>query len=194
VDVAEEADALAVFTECAGEMLPSGEVADFGFEEASDGEEEFLDLLRGDLCEEVGLVFESVFGGGEPDFAMRECGGGVMTGGYFVEVFAPSVVEAAEFDEFVAHDVGVWGEALFGGLEGVADDLLPVFVVEGDDFKAASVFFCDEGGDFDVFFGGAMGHYILVAVAVDLDIEEGGGEARFFEEVNHDRTVHPPRY
>lgn len=180
---------MAVFAVGAGEGLGGGDGADFALLEVADGEEEAGDLEVIDLGEEVGLVFDVVGGGGEPSFAVGGGGGGVVAGGDAVEMAAPFFFEDAEFDELVAHHVGIGGEATAHSVNGIADDFFPIFFLKGDDFHRAAVFFGDERGDFDVFFGGA----IDVAAGVfhaDFDVKDGGVVPRLFQLVDNDGAVH----
>ncbi len=193
VDLAEEADALTVFTHGAGEFLGFGDGADFALHHMADGEHQFLDLEASDLGKEVGLIFDGVFGRGEPDPAVDLGGGGIVAGGDLVEVVAPTVFKTTELDELVAHHVGIGGEAALDGVDGVADDFVPVFFVQGDNFHATAVAAGNVSSNLDIFFGGTVDVAVFVFHA-DADVEDGGVVTGLFKLVDDYGAVNAPGY
>ena len=192
VDFSEETDALAVFAAGTGQAGVEGYLTDFFLEVVAQGKEQAGNLQVVDLGEEVGLVLDGVFGGREPGAAVDLGGRGIVAGGNLVVGVTGFFIEAAELDEFVAHHVGVGGEAAAYLIEGIADHALPVFLVEVDDLQFQSVFPGGGSGQFDVFFGGAA--QSVVGVHADADIKQIGTMALFAQQVYGYGTVHSSRY
>lgn len=144
------------------------------------------------LGEEVRLVFDRVFGRSKEFHSINGISGGIMASGDGVKVLAPTLLESAKLDEFVAHDVGVRREATADGINGVGDDIVPIFFMEIDFFEMAAVFASDVGCDFNVFLGGAVNESVFL-LHTDANVEDGGIETLFFKEVNDDGTVDATR-
>ena len=53
-----------------------------------------------------------------------------MSCGYAVEVLAATLLEGSELDELIAHHVGVGGKAFADRLDGVADHIVPILLME----------------------------------------------------------------
>ena len=144
------------------------------------------------MAKEVGLIFYRILGGGKPYFTVYLGCRGVMTGRYFIEILSPFLFEAAEFDIFIAHHIRVGGESAFYGINGVAHDTIPIFVVQGDDFKPATVLLGDIRGDFNIFFGRAV--YISVFIFhADTDIENGRIVSCLFQLVDDYGAIYSSR-
>ena len=150
-------------------MRLDGDFADAGLGHVADGEDEVLELVVGDARQEVGLVLDGVDGGAQPLEAVTLDGGGIVAGGGEVELVAPALLEESELDHAVAHDVGVGGEALSHGLEGILHHVVPIFLVERDHLEGEAVAGGDALAHLDVFLGGAAA---LVVVAADAYVEQ----------------------
>ena len=188
VYLAEEADALAVFAPGIEEVFFFGNAAHFVLHQVADGEEEFADLAVVDLAEEVGLVFYGVGGGGEPGLSADLVGGGVVSGGDAVEVVPHGPLESAEFDELVAHDVGVGRKAAPDFVDGVGHDVVPIFPVEVYDVERAAVLACHGRGHLDVFLRRAVERRVVVLA--DFDVEAVRSEAFFLQQMHDYRAVY----
>ena len=172
VDLAEEADALAVLAVGTGQVGVEGDAAHLFLHQMADGEDGVGELLVGELCEEVGLVLDGVFGRAEPCASLLvDDGGGVVASGYLVVVVTYLLLEGSELDEAVAHDVGVGGEAALDAVDGIAHDEVPVFLLQVGDLEGETVFASRGLGEFDVFLGGAGRVFTLHAY---LDVMEVG--------------------
>ena len=169
-----------------------GYVAHLAFHEMAYGEHEFGNLLRVELREEIGLVFDGVLGGGKERGAVYVVDSGVMAGGGTVVEMAATLFESPEFDEFVAHDVGVGGEAAAHGIDGIGYHIVPVLLVEVDLLETASIFAGDVGGDFDILLGRTVDIAFLVFHAY-ADIENVGRVALFLEQVYRHGAVDSSR-
>ena len=179
VNFAEKADALAVLAVGRGEVCVVCQLAHLAFHQVAYGEHSFLDLRVRELCEEVGLVFDGVFGGGEEGCAAFDARCGVVSGGDAVVVVAALVVEGTELDEAVAHHVGVGGEAFAHRLDGVAHHVVPILLVQVDLFEAAAIFLGYIGCYFDVLFCRTVDEAFFV-FHTDTDIEDVGRQALLF--------------
>ena len=156
VDFAEEAYALRVFAVGIWHAAFYGQFTYPAFWQIADGKHEVAQLAIGDTCQKVGLVFYGIDGGAEPHFSVVFHGGGVMAGGSAVEFVSPPLFEIAEFDDAVAHYVGVGRETSAHGIERVLHHVVPVFVVQGYDVERERVFTRYEAAHLDVFFGCAV--------------------------------------
>ncbi len=191
LDVADEADALAVFFGGVGEGGFLGEFAELGLEEVSDGEAGAGDLLGSHHGEEVGLVLVWV---GSFDDGAGGVGGffldlGVVAGGDFVEaVFERVVEEDAELDLAVAHDVGVGRDAGLVAGEQVVDDAGAVLVHEVDHAEGDAEGVGDGGGVFDVLLPGAVAEDFVFVDPV-FHVGAFDGVALLFEEQGSDGGV-----
>ena len=86
-------------------------------------------LLVGNLREEVGLVLHRVDRRGEIFAPVDNGGRGVVSGGCYVEVLAPTLLEVAELYHLVAHHVGVWRQPASDGAQRIFHHVVPVFLV-----------------------------------------------------------------
>ena len=118
--------------------------------------------------------------------------GGIMPCGDAVVVLATPFFEGTEFDELVAHHVGIGRQPLLHRLDSVAHHVVPVFLVQVHLLKAAAVFFGDVGSDLDVLFGRTVNVSLLILHA-DADIEDVGIVPLLLQKVYHDGAVHPAR-
>ena len=188
VDFPEEADALRVLAFGTGKVGGACDVAHLRLHQPSYRKHEFRYLMVVELREEIGLVFQRVFGCGEKLDAVDDVGSGVMTCGDAVVLVAATLLESAELDELVAHNVWVGCQPFADGFDGVGDDAVPVFAKEVDDFEMAAVFLCEPGDYLNILFGWAIGVSVLFLFA-DADVEDIGLEALLFEQVNNHGAV-----
>ncbi len=215
VDLAEEADALAVFFLGVGQAASSGNFADLGFGDVADGEVGALELLLADEGEKVTLVLVLVA-------AFEEAGGAfgcvfepaVVTGGHAVKALAQRVVEEdAKLHLAIAHDVGIGrGPATIAGHQ-VVHHALAVIADEVDDLEVDAEVPGDGFGVGDVLLPGTVGKNVaafLVHPGAHVsagDVVSGVFEAQcghgaidaagkrheeFFGMVSHGEAAHPP--
>ena len=172
VYLAEEAYPLTVFPLRAGQAYGVGDGAHLGLHQMSDGEHELGDLSKVDLCQEIGLILDRVESSGQIRFAIEGIRCGVMTGGNAVELIAALLLEAAKFDELIAHHIRIGRQSLAHSLHRVAYYSLPVFLVEVDDLERAAVTTGNERSQFYILLGGTVNVAVLI-FHTDADIEDG---------------------
>ena len=189
VDFSQETDALAVLAPRAGQPLRLGDGAYLAFHQVADGEHQFAYLQVGDLPEEIGLILYRVLGGGKPGLPVDFRGCGIVSRGDFIEILPPFLLETSELDVFVAHHIRIRGEPALHGVDRVADHLVPILVVEGDDLEPAPVFTRDIRGDLDILLGGAIDVAVLV-FHPDADVKDRGIVSRLLELIDDDGAIH----
>ena len=141
----EEADALRVASECVRKLGFGGDATYIGFRNVAEGEGEVCQLFAGYACEEVGLIFYGVDCRGEPFKAIVVdiCRCIVPCGG-LGELMSPTVFEISEFNDGVAHYVGIGSEAGADGAQCILHDVIPVFLMERYDIERQPVAVRDE--------------------------------------------------
>ena len=112
-----------------------------------------------------------------------------MTRGSAVVVFTATLLESTELDELVAHHVGVGRESFANRLDGVANHVVPILLVEVHLLKTTAVFTGNESGDFDILLGGAI-NIALFILHADTDIENVGCNALLLEQVHHHGAIY----
>ena len=188
VDFSQETDALGVFAFGIDEVFTFCDLTDLVFDVMTDGKDGFTQLPVVDLREEVGLIFDGVRTGDEPfPASLIELCLGIVASGNEVVVMTFFFMEGAEFDQSVAHDIGIGGEACAYLFHRVAGDLVPVFTMTVDDFEVTAIFMGDCGGHFEVFFRGAVPFFVVFRA--NFDVEAVGVEAEFVELVHDDAAV-----
>ena len=116
-----------------------------------------------------------------------------MTGRDLVKILSPLFFETAKLDELVAHHVRVGCQSPFDRLDGVADHLIPVFVMQRDLFETTPVFLGDIGCDLNVLFGRTIDVTILILHA-NADIENGRIVTGLLQLINHYGAVNASGY
>lgn len=105
------------------------------------------------LREEVGLILHGIRTGDQPfPASLINLRLGIMARGNEVVVVAAFLIEGPEFNETVAHHIGIWGKTRPYLLHRVTGDLIPVFAMTVDDFEVATIFMCDSRRHLQVFF------------------------------------------
>ena len=105
------------------------------------------------LREEVGLVLHGVRTGDEPlPTCLINLRLGIMARGNEVVVMPSFLIEGPEFNETVAHHIGIGRKTSPYLLHRVTGDLIPVFAMTVDDFEVATIFMCDSRRHLQVFF------------------------------------------
>ena len=165
IDIAEEADALAILAARVDEMFAFGHFAHFVFHEMPDGKDGFLQLPTINLREKIGLIFHWVGTCREPFAAVDPLGLRIMSRGDEGIIVTHFLVESAKFDEPIAHHVGVGCVAGAHLFHGVARHLVPIFAVAIHNFELAAI---------------ALGHgcrhlHILFAVAIPFALASHHG-------------------
>ena len=186
--LADETNALAVLLGGVGEVIFRGEGADCGLEKVADGEVGVAGLVLLEESEEIRLVLvgigtaEDVRGAIRKALRLR-----VVAGGDGFEAIFQAVVEKdAEFDFAVAHDIGIWGDAILISGEEVFDDAGAVVAHEVDDAELNAEAVGDGAGVLDVLLPRAVAEDVFLIDPVlhvsahDLMAllqQEGGGGA-----------------
>ena len=190
IDLAEKADALAVFLGGVGESVLVRDFPDLGFGKFAYGEEGSGDLPLMQEGEEVALVFVGVAAFEEGGGAVGEVASpAIVTGGDTVETVTQGPLEEdAEFHFPVAEHIGVGGNAAAVTVDEVVDDGLPVFADEVDDLEGDAELITDGAPVLDILLGGAAAEDIGL-IHPDLDV--GGGDiiSLFFQEEGGDGAV-----
>ena len=153
VDLAEETDALRILAARIDETVLQGDATHLLFHQMPDGEDGFLKLPLIELRKEVGLVLDRVGTGAEPFPAIAvSLRSGIVSGGDEVVVAAALVVEGAELDEAIAHNIGVGSIAVADLLHRVVRHAVPILTVTAHNLKTASVATAEGGSHLKVFF------------------------------------------
>ena len=129
VDFAQEAYSLAVLAVGVGQFRLLRYAPHLLLRHRADGERQVHQLLVGNLREEVGLVLHRGDRRGEIFAPVDNGGRGVVSGGCYVEVLAPTLLEVAELYHLVAHHVGVWRQPASDGAQRIFHHVVPVFLV-----------------------------------------------------------------
>ena len=75
----------------------------------------------------------------------------IVAGSHSVEPALPRIVqEDSEFDFVIAHNIGIWGQAVAIAFDQVADDIFPIFFHEVDDLEIDTDDFRGRTGIIDV--------------------------------------------
>lgn len=188
VDFPEEADTLRVLALSTGKMGGACDVAHLRLHQTSYREHEFRNLATVELREEIGLVFQRVFGCGEELDAVDDVGSSVVSCGDAVVRIAATLLESAELDELVAHNVRVRRKPIADGFDGVGDDAIPIFAMKVDDLETAAVLLCEPGDNLDVLLGRAVGIAVFFFLTY-ADVEDVGVVALLLEQVNDHGAV-----
>ena len=192
VDLAQEADALAILALGAGQPLRLGDGPHLALHEMADGKHQLLDLQARDLPQEIGLILDGILGRGEPHLPVDLGGRGVMARGNLVEILAPLLLEAAKLDKLVAHHVGVGRQATLDGVDRVAHHAIPILVVQRDDLEPAAILASDIRGDLDILLGRTVDVALLILHS-DTDIEDRRVVARLLQQMYHYGAIHSAR-
>ena len=150
-----------------------------------------LQLVVGDLCQEVGLVLDGIHRRGEVFHAVNDIGGRIMPRSSQVKILAPPLLKEAELDHPVAHHVGVGRQAGTHGAQGIFHHVVPVFLMQRHHLERQAVAMRDEGTHLDVLLGTAVA---LVIVHADADVEQVQVLALLLEPVDHHGAVNASRY
>ena len=111
-----------------------------------------------------------------------------MTCGDAVELIPCLLLKSTEFDEAVAHHVGVGCKAFAHRLHGVASHAVVIFFLKVDDVEFAAVFLGDKGRYLDVLFGRAV-HEVLFAFQPYFYVENMRLDALLLEERHYHRAI-----
>ena len=191
INLAQEADALAVTTIGVGQLGFLGDAAHLLLGQIANGEDDMLQLVVGDLCQEVGLVLDGIHRRGEVFHAVNDIGGRIMPRSSQVKILAPPLLKEAELDHPVAHHVGVGRQAGTHGAQGIFHHVVPVFLMQRHHLERQAVAMRDEGTHLDVLLGTAVA---LVIVHADADVEQVQVLALLLEPVDHHGAVNASRY
>ena len=186
VNLAQEADTLAVTAMSIGQAHLLGDAAHLLLGHVAYGEHDMAQLLVGDLCQEIGLVLDGIDCRGQVFHAVDDTGCGIMARRRHVKVFAPTLLKEAELDHAVAHHVGVGREAGLDGAQGILHHVIPVLLVQRHHLERQAVAVSDEGAHLDVLLGAAIA---LVIVHADAYVEQVQFLALLLELVNHHGAV-----
>ena len=153
VDLTQETDALGVLTPGIDKMLPLGYLPHLILDIMTNREDRLPQLPVVDLREKVGLVLHGIRTGDEPlPTCLINLRLGIMARGNEVVVMPSFFIEGPEFNETVAHHIGIWGKTRPYLLHRITGDLIPVFAMTVDDFEVATIFMCDSRRHLQVFF------------------------------------------
>ena len=191
VNLAKEADALAVAAVGRCQVFAVGNVAHLVLEQMSDGEAELLCLHIGQLRQKVGLVLYGVGGRCQVELAVGVVVGlGIVAGGNVVVGIASLLLKGAKLDEAVAHYIGVGREAALDTLHHIGCDAVVVFLLQVDNVELQSVAFGSECGEFDVLLGSAGCAFALHA---NLYVKKVGLDALLTQQVAGHGAVNAAR-
>ena len=186
VDLAQEADALAVSTMGIGQVGILGNAAHLVLGQRADGEHDMLQLLVGNLRQEIGLVLDRVNRRGQIFHTIYNLGSRIMPSCGHVKVLTPPLLKKTELDHAVAHHVGVGRETCLDGAQGVFHHMIPVLLMQRHHLKRQAVAMCDEGTHLDIFLGTAV---TLIIIHANADVKQVQVLATLLKLVNDDRAV-----
>ena len=191
VNLPQETDALAIAAVGVGQMGFHSDAAHLLLGQVADGEDDVLELVIGNLGEEIGLILDGIHCCRQVFHAVDDFGRGVMACGGLVKVLAPALLEKAELDHAVAHHVGIGGEPRLDGAQRIFHDVVPVLLMKRHHVKGQAVAVRDEGTHLDVLLGAAIA---LAVIHADADIEQVEVLALLLEPVNHHGAIDASRY
>ena len=191
VDFAEKAYPLAVFAQGVGHVGGEGDLAHALLGEVADGKHHMAELLIGDARQKVGLVLDRIHGSGEVYLVAHAGGGGVVARGGHVELMAPALLEVAELDHAVAHDVGIGRKPLAHCAQGVFHHIVPILLMERHHIEGQIVAPGDVSAHLYVLLGRAVA---LVVVEAYADVEKVRVVALLQQAVHGHGAVNPSRY
>ena len=191
IDFSEEADALAVAALGWREMVRGGDASHLFFVEVSDWQQEFPNLLAGQLREKIRLVLHGVGRRCEPcatvwlpkNLCVMACGNAVVGK-------SDALFKSSEFDEAVAHHVRIRRKSAFDAVCHVGHHAVVVFLLKVNHFQMQSVAACRGLREFDVFFRRARHAF---AFHSNFNIEEVGLESLFAEQMRGHSAVNAAR-
>ncbi len=192
IDLAEEADALAVPFSGIDEAMLMSDFADLGFGKLADGEEGAGNLRLAEKGEKIALVLVRIAAFEEGGGAVGEVApAAVMPGGDALKPVAESPLEEdAEFHIAVAEHIGVGGNAIAVSVDEVIDDGAAVFPDKVDDLEGDAELVADGTGVFDILLGGAAAEDIGF-IHPNLDVSSRDVVPLFLEQEGGDGAVHP---
>ena len=192
IDLAKEADALAVLATRVGQARLQSYAAHLALGEIADRECDVAQLFAGDAGQEVCLVFDRVDSRSEPFAALGVgFGRGIVAAGRQVELMAPALLEEAELDDQVAHHVGVGRQAGADSLQGVFHHILPVLVVQRHYVERQTVAGGDQTAHLDVLLVRTVTETV---VAADTYVEQMHVVTLLDKPVNGHGRVYASRY
>lgn len=135
VDLAQEADALAVGAVLGRQVKFRGEGAHLVLVQVPDGQAEPSELRRAQAGEEIGLVLDPIGRAPQPIPAGRLLDAGVVPGGNLLALASHPLIKGAELDALVAPDVRARGtpQAQLG--QRILDDVRTVLALQRHDFE-----------------------------------------------------------
>ena len=127
-----------------------------------------FELVVGDAAEKICLILDAIHTCTEPYETVDLMRGGIVAGRCLVEFMTPTLLEEAELDHFVAHDIGVGCETFAHCPQSIVHHVVPIFLMERHDIKRQTVETGDVAAHLNVLLGRAVA---LAVVKTDAYIE-----------------------
>ena len=191
VDLSQEADALAILASGTGQLGIDGYLSYLFLHQSAQRKDGVLQLVIGELCQEVGLILDRVNGCSQPHHIVLPDIRGIMAGGNMVVGMSDALLKGSELDKTVAHHVRIGRQSLLDTFHGITDHQIPVFLLQVGHLQVKSILARCSLREFDVLLCRARRVFSLHAY---LDIMQVGLDASLAQTVYHDGTVHSARY